>query len=367
MKRVACITLSGNNNFGNKLQNYALQTKIQQLGFECDTLWQNSIRAENLLYTFIIYFKYNVLLSKKATEREKKFIEFNERYIKYSPYVINFYTNMKKINEKYDYFVVGSDQVWNCGMTHNYNLFFLEGIASEKKISYAASFGTYDMRKQSIKRVGKDLKQFKSISVRETVGKDIVKKIAGRDDVEVLIDPTMLLTAEEWDKVADAPKQNDVPRKYILNYFLGELSQQRKKEIEKIAKLNNCEIINILEKEDPFYISGPCEFLYLEKNAFLICTDSFHSSVFALLFNRPFIVFDREQPGMENMNSRIDTLVTKFKLENRIYNGESITSENLSHDYSEAYRILEKERRKSEEFLKNSLDITPRLERPLYE
>lgn len=360
MKKIACVTLSGNNNFGNKLQNYALQTKIEKMGFECETLWQNSIKAENIINTLLIYLKYNILLNKKPTEREKKFTDFNKKYINYSSNIIDFYTNMKKINKKYDYFIVGSDQVWNCSMTHNYNLFFLEGIDNNKKISYSASFGTYDVREQSKKRVGKDLKKFKSISVREDAGKEIVKRIANRNDVEVLVDPTMLLTAEEWDKIAEKPKQKEIPKKYILNYFLGDISPKRKKEIDRIAKENDCKIINILDKNDPFYISGPSEFLYLEKNAFLICTDSFHSSVFAVLFNRPFIIFDREQNGIKNMNSRIDTLISKFNLKNRYYNGEYITKENLNHDYKDAYKILEKERKKSDEFLNLALNNTAR-------
>ena len=140
-----------------------------------------------------------------------------------------------------------------------------------------------------------------------------------------------------------------------MNYFLGELSETRKKEIDRIAIENNCEIINILDKNSPFYQTGPSEFLYLEKNAFLICTDSFHSSVFAVLYNRPFIVFDRED-SLVSMNSRIETLINKFNLKNRKFTGK-ITEENLQHDYTEAYEILEIERQKSNEFLKKALDI----------
>ena len=97
------------------------------------------------------------------------------------------------------------------------------------------------------------------------------------------------------------------------------------------------------------------EFLYLEKNAFLICTDSFHSSVFAILFNRPFIVFDREGNGLE-MNSRIYTLLDKFKLQNRMYDGK-IERNNLQVDYLESYDILEEERKKSSNFIKKAIDF----------
>ena len=192
-----------------------------------------------------------------------------------------------------------------------------------------------------------------NISVREDRGKEIIQELTGRTDVEVLVDPTMLLNADEWDKVAKKPRElkND---KYILNYFLGELSEERNNEINRIAKENNCEVINILDKQSPFYQTGPSEFLYLEKNAFLICTDSFHSSVFAILYNRPFIIFDREDKEVK-MNSRIETLISKFKLVNRNYNGK-ITQENLEHDYTEAYKILEKEREKSNRFLEKCLN-----------
>ena len=113
------------------------------------------------------------------------------------------------------------------------------------------------------------------------------------------------------------------------------------------------EIINILDKNSIFYETGPSEFLYLEQNAFLICTDSFHSSVFSILFNRPFIVFNREDIN-KSMNSRIDTLINTFKLTNRNYEGK-ISLDNLSHDYSEAFKILDIKRKEAIDYLKNSL------------
>ena len=164
----------------------------------------------------------------------------------------------------------------------------------------------------------------------------------------------MLLSRDEWDEISKKPKKLKT-KKYILNYFLGNLSKDKKEEIEKIAREENCDIINLLDKKSPFYECGPSEFLYLEKNAYLICTDSFHSSVFAFLYNRPFIVFDRED-DLVKMNSRIETLISKFNLKNRKFNGK-ITKQNLEWDYTEAYKILEKERKKSNIFLKKSLSV----------
>ena len=112
-----------------------------------------------------------------------------------------------------------------------------------------------------------------------------------------------------------------------------------------------------MDRNDKYYECGPGEFLYLEKNAFIVCTDSFHACVFGMIYNKPFIVFDRVQDNIKNTNSRIDTFLKKFSLEDRRYNGKNITKENLEHDYTEAYQILEEERKKSDAFLKNALNI----------
>ena len=272
------------------------------------------------------------------------------------------YLNYHKINNannKYDKFIVGSDQVWNYTFKGFKDIFFLNFSNKEKNIAFSASVGVDKIENNYIDRFTKGLENIKHISVREEKAKEILEPLCPNKDIQVVLDPTMLLTSDEWDKIAKKPKQlkkyNN--KKYILNYFLGELSEERKKEIERIAEENDCFIINILDKNDPFYTTGPSEFLYLEKNAFLICTDSFHSSVFAILYNTPFLIFDREQNGVESMNSRIDTLLSKFNLNDRKFN-KKIKKEQLKCNYAEAYKILEEERKKSLNFLKKALDIT---------
>jgi hypothetical protein len=262
--------------------------------------------------------------------------------------------NIKKIKEKnIDYFVVGSDQVWNPNFGRLTDIELLT-FTNKPKISFSASFGISELPDEYRKKTKNAIKDFKAISVREDAGKKIVEELTGRTDIEVLVDPTMLLSAEEWNIVSKKPKQIK-NYKYILNYFLGELPENWKIEIDRIAKENNCEIINILNPNDPFYEAGPSEFLYLEKNAFLVCTDSFHSSVFSIIYDTPFIVFERQDKHI-SMNSRIDTLLSKFNLQNRRFKGE-ITEDLLKCDYKEAKKILEKEKQKSINFLKKALDI----------
>lgn len=355
MKKVGIITIYDNNNYGNRLQNYATQIFLERLGqYDVETIKNNANLSKPQKYSSLQLRKIKnlVIKMKKFNKRKLKLykefnknINFNKKYFDYFK---------KSEYTQYNYYIIGSDQVWN----PNYRLTYFDlakFVESNNKISFSASFGISDFDASKNKS---DFEKFKSISVREDAGKKIIDDLNINKEVEVLIDPTMLLTAEEWDKVSKAPKQISKlnGKKYILNYFLGNLSEERKKEIQRIATENECEIINILEKNDPFFISGPSEFLWLEKNAFLICTDSFHSSVFAILYNRPFVIFNREDKT-KSMNSRIETLISKFNLKNREYNGKNITQENLKHDYTEAYKILEQERIKSKKFLKSALDI----------
>lgn len=346
MKKAAICTIFDTINFGNRLQNYATQEVLRKLNIKTETII-NLKEDFNLKY-YLRHVK-NLLL-------KKKYYNFNcfNKNIVFSKSKINFSKDINIINN-YDYYVVGSDQVWNPNFLRLNNFDLLSFTNSKNKISFAASFGISTIPKNYHEKIRKEFLKFKAISVREDSGKKIVEELTGRKDVEVLVDPTMLLTSEEWNKVSKKPKMLKT-NKYILNYFLGNLSNSRKKEIERVAKENNCEVINILDSKSPYYACGPSEFLYLEKHAFLICTDSFHSSVFAIIYNKPFIVFDREQEDMANMNSRIETLLNKFDLTDRKYNGK-ITDNLLNHDYSKAYKILENERIKASNFLKKALDI----------
>lgn len=348
MNKIGIITLNGYYNYGNRLQNYALQKFVENYG-KCKTIWNINTKNECIKNTIK-----SKLFFIKRYERLSNFVYFTNKYIR-----PHYTTSFEVDTKKYDKYIVGSDQVWNWTFSEFDGRMLLDFSDYDKSISYAASFGVEYISDDFKEIFSNGLSNIKYLSVREDRGKEVIKELTNRSDVAVLIDPTMLLTRQDWDKIAKRPKQFKIihNKKYILNYFLGNLSESRKSEIEKIARENDCVIINLLDKNDPFYVCGPSEFLYLEKNAFLICTDSFHSSVFAILYNRPFIIFGREQNGIENMNSRLDTLINKFKLKNRRYNGKNITKENLEYDYTEAYEILEMERKKSKEFIEKALDI----------
>ena len=100
---------------------------------------------------------------------------------------------------------------------------------------------------------------------------------------------------------------------------------------------------------------GPAEFLYLEKNAFLVATDSFHSCVFSIIFSTPFIVFEREGGNLQSMYSRIETLLETFEMKNRVFN-KKITADILDNDYSKAHEILQKEQTRVNNFLDTAFE-----------
>lgn len=358
--RVGIITIIDNNNYGNRLQNYAVQEILKKKNINVSTLknledfnfkkkffykaFKHLYRSIKCFFNKIFYRANN-----EFDERKKCFEKFNEN-IKFSKTFITAYSN---INNKFDYFITGSDQVWNPCFFRLSDVDFLCFADPKKRIAFSASFGISEIPENLKDYCKKNLLKMKYISVREEKGKEIIQKLTERKDVEVLVDPTMLLTSKDWDNVTKKPKQLKTD-KYILNYFLGEISDKRKREIYRIAEENNCKVINILDKNSPFYQTGPSEFLYLEKNAFLICTDSFHSCVFAILYNRPFIVFDREDKNI-SMNSRIETLLNKFELQDRKFNGK-ISKENLEWNYESTYKILEDEKVKADKFLKTVLE-----------
>lgn len=342
------ITIIGNDNYGNRLQNYALQQVLIKLGYDVTSLINYPVFNFYKKYYLrrIKYHNVSKLDSYSLNlERAKSFESFNE--------LICFSNKIYTIKSKFDfdYLVVGSDQVWNPFFDRLSDMDLLN-IPNIKKIAYSASFGISELPKSvDSKYISKCIQDFDKISVREDAGKEILKQCGVKKEIEVLLDPTMLLTREEWSSIAKKPSFMHSDN-YILLYFLGDISETRMQEIKKISLIKKYKIINILDKKSQYYTCGPSEFLYLVKNASLICTDSFHASVFSILFNNTFIFYDREEKNLVNMNSRVVTLLSKLKINDRIYNGESITDGNLKHDYSLAYSILNSERSKAMNFLK---------------
>jgi len=336
MKKIGLVTLNGYFNYGNRLQNYALTKFLEKNGYKVYTIWDKNIKS---------IIKEKIKINLKFIKKYKRFSNFYD----FSKSNIEEISSKELKDKKIDYVVIGSDQTWNFNEIINNKLLLGIGYEDIPTISYSASVGLSYIPNEYQALYKKSLSRLKKISVREKTGKDILMNLLDRKDICVNIDPTLLLNSKDWNYVSKKP-ENYNGEKYILNYFLGELSNDKKKSIEEFAKKNNCEIINLLDCNSPYFTCGPSEFLFLIKNSFLVCTDSFHACVFSFIYDIPFVVFDRYEKNVGNMGSRIDMLLSQFKLENRRYNSKEITRENINHNYSKSYKILEKEKKESKKY-----------------
>lgn len=214
--------------------------------------------------------------------------------------------------------MAGSDQIWNYefpGRFGDYEIhsmdYFLTFADKNKRNSLSASFGITSIKTEWRQKYRTWLNSFKNLSVREKTAANIIQELTGRT-AKILIDPTMSITADEWRKISSKPKDIDFSEPYLLEYFL-DANASRENDIQNMAAKLHIKRYKLWDVayEDLFLV-GPDEFLYLIDHAELICTDSYHATIFSILFEKPFVVYERG-----NMNSRIDTLLQMFRLEGR--------------------------------------------------
>ena len=204
------------------------------------------------------------------------------------------------------------------------------------------------------------LKGMKALSVREQAGADLIEQLTGRK-AEVHLDPTLLLTADEWRSVSRRPTWYH-GGEYLLTYFLG----RRPPQIDAIAEELGLTVVNLLDEAVyEHYVTGVDEFLWAIDHASLVYTDSFHGSVFSILFQTPFVVCDRYGTGKgdvsEKMGSRLDTLLGYFGFENRRTNqAKSYRIDNPLNppDWRRCGPVLEKERIRSDMYFQRELELT---------
>lgn len=379
MKKVAIITLNGYYNYGNRLQNFALQEIIKQQGYDVETILHHELQpnsSKNMIIRNIKRlfrlenFNINQLrmkISNKLLADNKKnaiqyripeFKKFTEKYIKETAYTISSNNIPDNLANEYDYFVVGSDQIWNPYYQYNENVVpaveYLTFAPKEKRLSYAASFGINSIPKKFIPRVTNGLAGMQSILVREQAGVEIVKELTGRK-AHLVLDPTMLITKEKWISIAEQNK-NKPSKQFLLTYFLGEMSSETVSFIDRISKECDLEIIHLENHNDlDMFKANPSHFIDFINTASIFLTDSFHGVVFSIVLETPFIVFKRQESG-PSMYSRIETLLQTFKLENRqidliIQNSSGW----LEMDFGISRQTLIEEREKSLTIFKNSL------------
>ncbi len=377
MKRIGIHTITDYVNYGNRLQNYATQEILRQLGFEVESIvnhptppleagWEftkkrlnNAFKQSPVVLIKKIIKKFadkRIQLVFNSCQRDKaaSFKEFTNKYIKESDFVLTLDNIPADINERYDYCVVGSDQIWNPNIRYGSPLDFLSYVSAEKRIALAPSFGVSHIPEKYHKMYTAYLDEMAHLSVREEKGAEIIKKLCGRH-AEVLVDPTLILKTNDWKRIATKAKNKPV-RPYMVTYFIGEVSSTRLKKLKQIASDRKLDLVMLNSLHDTKrYAANPGEFIDYIRSAALVSTDSFHCIIFSIHFQRPFVVFDRDVKSAP-MSSRIDTLLGKFHFEKRKMSYLEKTSRYLEIDFSHVPQIMESERAKTLNYLHKALN-----------
>lgn len=353
-KKIGIITTHHYPNYGNKLQNYALQTVLQRMGFDVETIddartwksmnsWKENWKVLLHVLTGFRYVPYHT--------RVFKFIHFSKRYINYSPIVIRKDSDVNKLKLTYDYFVVGSDQIWNPEWPIFSNAFGFAAFANkEQKVAYAPSLGISEMLPERTDEYRQWLSNWKALSCREYEGAKIIEELSGIR-TKVVLDPTLLLTKNEWEILASCPV---LKSKYAVLYSLREIDNELMHSIKEDVAHKGLSLF-VLGAYDLNNSYGPSEFLSLFKNSDYIYTDSFHGCVFSLLFHRSLTVLHINEN--EKIKDKISRIITLFENAGITHNNFPQPLNSISNiDWETVDIKLATKRLESIEYLKSNLD-----------
>lgn len=370
MKNIGIITHYYNSkNYGGILQAYALCRFINTMKYNAKQISYSYIKIgkRNFSIKFIckhpqnilrkIYYKLNI---KRFNSRYNKLNSFNNMSI---PHTDNVYTecSLYKLNEIFDCFITGSDQVWHPNVA---NVGFLLSFTEKSKIAYAASFAVSQLSNIFCEKISKSLSDYKAISVREKDAVDLLQPLTDKK-VEWVLDPTLLLDKSDWDEICP---ERRIEKKYLFCYFLG-ADKRIRKLAKQYAKKHKLKIVTLphlcgIAKSDigfgdyKLYDVAPNDFISLIKYADCVFTDSFHACVFSGIYNKNFYVFNRL--GSESMATRLYSLCELFECQDHFcdtddkFNMDYI--KNLQPiDYNKDFQLLKTMKEKSTRFLLDNL------------
>lgn len=340
--KVGLITLF-RNNYGSILQCYATCEFLKSQGYECEVLsekceketimhhivrWCKNILRSMLYRDYLknkikmkkAMIKEGVFLSSKTKEKMDDFISsrFTVREITL--------TDLKKNMSIYDYYVIGSDQVWNASREIS-DFYFLSFVNEDKKIALAPSIGV-DKIPSYNKKIQKKICSFKKLSLREETAVRIISSFYNGEIVRVG-DPTLLIETDDWRKLSDSIlcKEDD----FILLHFLNAPCDNALKNIKKYEDNSRYAIIAIGYKHCEYNIisnikfidASPEEYISLIDNAEIVFTDSFHSSLFCINMETEFFCYERQYLHGKSQTSRITDMLNRYGYSERFIRTDS--------------------------------------------
>lgn len=305
--KVGIVTFTYGDNYGQRLQNLAVQELLRVYFNEVYTIPQ-VLPKTSLKRKLKKYLTFGPILYQK---RSRAFREFDNNYITYYTSSISENTADSFPQDEFDYFIAGSDQIWSPYSPDVNSTMFLSFVDKPKRIALAPSISANVIPDEQKEKYKSYFEGFSHLSIREEKGAEIINELTGINP-KVLIDPTLMHKASFWDKYIKQPK-SPINEKYACCYFLG--IPQKAEKIEEICRRNSLKRIDVLNDKE-YKCLGPQEFLYLIKNAAVVITDSYHGCVFSCIFHISFIMCERKGTDL-NMNSRFNTLFNKLGINKR--------------------------------------------------
>lgn len=350
MGSIGVVTLPGRYNYGNRLQNFATVRIYEQLGYKVETLELKNHRILRTIKTVILSAVGKRTITHEEMMSAKRLNAFESFSRACHPRVLRRKTGGWK--EEFDFFSVGSDQVWNPDIVrHMIGWYFLDFARMNQRIALSPSIGKGELTGAQIKRLADGLKGFPRVSIREERGFEIIKGCSCVD-VEVICDPTLALPAEEWRSVASDQFTPESP--YVFTYLLGGMGTEASMVIERVTDCRSVPVVSLSDRQKPGEPdAGPAEFISLIDNAACVVTDSFHASVFASILQTPLVIVRRE--GGANMFSRLEQLSKMLGINHMVYGSPEFDFSRVG-DYDGVPEAIERERERFLRYLERCLN-----------
>ncbi|TCL58125.1 polysaccharide pyruvyl transferase [Kineothrix alysoides] len=351
MKKIGILTFHYADNYGAVLQAYALRRVINVLP-DCVAEIINFVPKE---FTYSLY-KNDIKSRQLLCGKRKKFEDFLQKTCGISSPMIS-----KVEGNQYDYYCVGSDQVWNI-MLGDVEFFLPHLDENAIRISYAASIGMSSEKVYEYKDLfEKHVSKFKEISLREQAHVDFIQTVCHKE-CQCVLDPTLLLKTEDYSAIITEDHVKNKP--FILFFWLFHDDNLMKgiEFVNTLSRKYGLPIVHTVADAKSYmfnmdygnvFYEGVDYFLWYIKNASFVVTNSYHATLFSMQFKTPFYTF-----LVDKMSSRMNTLSKKFGICDRMVNSyinPGKLDDNIDFGYIEERLIVERD--KSIDFLKAALDV----------
>jgi polysaccharide pyruvyl transferase WcaK-like protein len=344
--KIGIVTIYNSQNCGSFLQALALLSFLKKAGYDVAIAGNKMYYKNRITYKLLLFLKYFFCGQKdKAKRIIKTSINFRKTQKKH--------LIIRSLN-KNDVCIYGSDTIWNSDSEYfgkQWKHYWGKSF-NGKKIAYAPSIGpTVKENILNDPKLCKCIKEFSKISVRDENTYEVVCGMLGdKTEIEYVIDPTMLMTKEFYQRIASTCNESN----FILFYYFGRVEKQYMDEIKKYAEANGKKLIcfgDNISGVDKQICFNPLDMMAYYSKADMIITNTFHGNVFSIIFNKPFINIDAGK-------NKVNDLLNAFELSERTVNKGGMFNEIVSKaiDYEKVNAILEEKRKSSGAFLKTSIE-----------